>query len=84
MNYRVRLFPVPRIRGLRTPLPRNEDLRFPPVEWGNTRLFRSWAVYEFDFEPSRLNGNSLLGLALAFGVGAGFWTAAGLLIARLW
>lgn len=86
MNYRVQLFPVSELRDLQAPSTRNEGLRFPSVEWGNRKLLRSWAAYDFDFEPTRgrFTRDSLLGLALAIGVGAGFWIAAGLLIARLW
>ena len=54
----------------------------------DSNLFRSCIVYEFDPKPtrtrSRLNWNRLLGFTLAMGIGAGFWTAAGVLIARLY
>jgi hypothetical protein len=68
MNYRIRLLPSNGSRDLQT----------------ETKLFHPWAVHEFDFEPIRFNGNSLLGLALAFGLPAGFWAAAGFVIAHLW
>jgi hypothetical protein len=52
-----------------------------------SNLFRSWVVYEFNPKPRRisrrLDRNRLLGFALAIGVGAGFWTAAGVLISHL-
>jgi hypothetical protein len=83
MNYRVRLLPISELRGLQTS--QDDQLRITPSDWENAKLFRSFTVYDFDFEPTRYSGrDSLLGLLLALGIGAGFWTAAGLLIARLW
>jgi hypothetical protein len=85
MNYRLLFVPVSGRRDLQLPSLQNEDVEIPPAEWENAKLFRSCAIYDFDLEPIRSRGwDSLLGLTLAFGIGAGFWTAAGLLIARLW
>ncbi|MFY9909004.1 MAG: hypothetical protein WAK56_04125 [Candidatus Sulfotelmatobacter sp.] len=54
----------------------------------DSNLFRSRIVHEFDPKltrtSSRLNWNRVLGFTLAMGIGAGFWTAAGALIARLY
>ena len=85
MNYRVQFILFPGLSDLQLPLPQNEDAEIPTTEWEKAKFFRSWAVYDSDFEPIRSNGwDPLLGLILVFGVGAGFWTAAGWLIARLW
>jgi hypothetical protein len=84
MNYRIRLLPSNGLRDLQSTLRENEAFRIFSAHWRGTKLFRAWAVHEFDFEPIRFNGNSLLGLALAFGLPAGFWAAAGFVIAHLW
>lgn len=84
MNYRVQLFPSSALRELQTPSTQNDALNMGSADRREAEYYGSWAVSELDFGPSRFNGNSLLGLALAFGIAAGFWTAAGLVIARLW
>ena len=88
MNYRSGLF---RLSGIGEPQagPANEPLQISPAEdFEQMEFFRSWVVCDFDFEPGRTSGrfnrDSVLGLALALGVAAGFWTAAGLLITRFW
>ncbi|MGC1371045.1 MAG: hypothetical protein WA824_02795 [Candidatus Sulfotelmatobacter sp.] len=87
MNYRVQLSTVSGLHGLQSSLPRHEKLPITSLDSEDAKLFRAWMVYDPDFEamcsPGR-SRKSLLGLALAMGIGAGFWTAAGLLIARLW
>jgi len=59
-----------------------------PEKFPDMQFWRSWL--EFDSEQanerdsrSRVNWNAILGLAVMFGIGAGFWTGVGLLIARL-
>jgi hypothetical protein len=85
MNHRIQLFPISSSPDFQTRLSRYEDPSVPTSDWENAKAFRSWSVYDFDFEPACYSGRgSLLGLAIAMGVGAGFWTAAGLLIAHLW
>ena len=87
MNYRVQLSPISGLRGLQSSLPQNEKLPIDPLDLEEAKILRSWMVYDPDFEAvclPRRNRGSLLGLALAMFIGAGFWTAAGLLIARLW
>ena len=64
-------------------------LNEPPENFREMQFWRSWL--EFDSEqaadrqgpPSRINWNAVLGLAVMFGISAGFWTGVGLLIARL-
>ena len=85
MNYRLPFLPVADLRELQTPFPTDKAPRILPVDWEDeVELFRAWAAYETGFEPMRPKRNPFLGLLLAFAVGAGFWAAAGLLIARLW
>ena len=58
-----------------------------PENFGDMTFLRSWL--EFDSEAgekrsrSGLNWNAILGFAVMLGIGAGFWTGVGLLIARL-
>ena len=59
-----------------------------PEGFRDMLLWRSWL--EFDSQQadqqgsgSRVNWNVILGLGVTFGIGAGFWTGVGLLIARL-
>jgi hypothetical protein len=86
MNYRVQVPPISSAHDLQILSPQNEQT-IEPMDSEEMKIFRSWAVYDNDleqiFSPGR-SRESLLGLALAMGIGAGFWTAAGLLIARLW
>jgi hypothetical protein len=88
MNYRLQLFRLSGLREAEDSSLQKNALRISPSEWKDPEFFRSWMVYEFDLEPGdpsgRINWNTVLGLSLAFSIGAGFWTAAGLLIAYLW
>lgn len=88
MNYRVQLFPLSGLRETEDSSLPNNVLQVSRPEWKDPQFFRSWIEYDLDFDPVRANGridwNRLLGLSLAFSLGAGFWTAAGLLIAYLW
>lgn len=88
MNYRRQLFSLSGLHKAQTSFLQKKHTQIFRSEWKEPEFFRSWMEYEFDFQPPRSTGamdwNRLLGLSLAFSIGAGFWTAAGLLIAYLW
>ncbi len=88
MKYRLPSFSLSGFRGTKRDSLQKNYLPTPSSDWKDSEFFRSWMVYEFDLEGSRssgrINWNALLGLSLAFSIGAGFWTATGLLIAYLW
>ncbi len=88
MNYRLQLFRLSGLREAEDPSLQKSPMQISASEWKDPEFFRSWMVYEFDLEESRASGrinwDTLLGLSLALSIGAGFWTAAGLLIAYLW
>lgn len=49
----------------------------------DTKLLRSWLVYDSSIDADKSEGsanwNIILGLGLAVGISAGFWVAAGLI-----
>ena len=54
-----------------------------PTNVFDTKLLRSWLVYDSSLEADNTedstNWNTIQGLGLAVGVSAGFWVAAGLI-----
>ncbi len=88
MNYRRLSFLLSDLRAGKDSSLQKKSMPISPSEWKDPQFFRSWMEYEFDLEPARASGginwNTLLGLSLALSIGAGFWTAAGLLIAYFW
>jgi hypothetical protein len=87
MNYKLQPFPISRTRESRVPLPLAEPWRA-PVKASDAKLFRLRLVYHSDLETirshTRINWGTVLGLALATGVSACFWTGVGLVIAHMW
>jgi hypothetical protein len=59
-----------------------------PLSLQDIKFLRSWFVYDSELENNRTHGrvnwNMVLGLVLATGVSAGFWTGVGLVIAWAW
>ena len=55
----------------------------PPMNLQEVEVLRSWLVYDSELEGQerRVRWNAVLGLAVALGVSAGFWTGVGLLVA---
>ena len=50
----------------------------------DTKVLRSWLVYDSSLEAGTTGGSArILGLSLAVGVSAGFWVAVGLVATRL-
>jgi len=80
MNYRLQLSP-------NLPKPQSHlgfDLRRSKTRWENARFFRSWLVYDSDFESSRssgsLNWNVIAGLLVTATVSACGWYGISLLL----
>jgi hypothetical protein len=86
MNYRLSLFQLSGIRESQKSarIDNRSENDWPQTNCEDARVFRSWLVYDLESEPSRrLNWGTVFGLALSVGVSVSFWTAAGLLFARL-
>ena len=60
----------------------------PPVNVEDTRFFRSWLVYDSDFEITRTHGrvnwNVIAGVALTIVVSAAGWGGIAWLVAHFW
>jgi hypothetical protein len=88
MSYKSQLFPLS--RTCETPLRQriSQVWGSSPSNLRDIKFLRSWFVYDSELESSRTNGrinwNMVLGLFLATGVSAGFWTGVGLMIAHAW
>src|SRR5205823_643468 len=56
----------------------------PPMSLEDVEVLRSWVVYDSEVEGQerRMRWNAVLGLAVALGISAGFWTGVGLLMAH--
>ena len=88
MSYKSQLFPLSSTRE--TPLRQriNQVWGSSPSNLRDIKFLRSWLVYDSELENSRTHGrvnwNMVLGVFLATGVSAGFWTGVGLMIAHAW
>ena len=87
MSEKVQLSPgrVTREGLVRSPL----QIRWsnPSTDFDKMTFFRSWLVYDSDFELTRsrgrLNWNAIGGLALMFSISAASWAGVALLIERI-
>jgi hypothetical protein len=88
MSYKSQLFPLSSTSE--TPLRQRIS-----QAWGSSqsnlqdiKFLRSWLVYDSELDSSRTRGrvnwNMVLGLVLATGVSAGFWTGVGLMVVHVW
>jgi hypothetical protein len=74
---------------------RGAPLRVSIAPWGSrpanlqqVRFFRSWLVYDSDFESNRTHGrinwNMVASMVLMLAVSAAGWASLGLLVTRFW
>ncbi len=80
MNYRMRLPPV--ISGTRQKDGPIGEL-WSTLSWESAKFCRHWGVGDSELESDRTRGHMVLGLAMAVAISASFWTATGLMVARL-
>jgi hypothetical protein len=59
----------------------------PPIDLRDAKFLRSWLEYDSEIpDQSESEGKNLkptLGLAIAFGISAGFWAVIGVTVARI-
>jgi hypothetical protein len=88
MNRRLQLPPICMVRESQTNLSLSEWWKGGEPNVRDAEFFRSWLVYDSDFDlaagTGRLNWNTLLGLALSIGVSVSFWAGAGAALVWLW
>jgi len=88
MSYKSQLFPLSSTseRPLRQRI--SQAWGSSPSNLQDMKFLRSWFVYDSELENNRtkgrINWNMVLGLFLATGVSAGFWTGVGLMITHVW
>jgi hypothetical protein len=84
VNYRVQVLPASGELDWNV----LEQQEVDTADRNQARFFRSWLFYDCHLESiCEIPGSSrssLLGLALALGVGCSFWGAVAILLARLW
>ncbi len=84
MNYRLQLSPI---SSPHDSLSSGEEWDSTPANLQDVKLFRSWLVYDSEFEfnhPRPIDWNVVLGFAGALGISATFWVGVGLAISHLW
>jgi hypothetical protein len=86
MNHRLQLSPISGIRESQVDIPSRGTRENSQSQWQDTKLFRSWIVYDSECKPVRggVNWNVVLGLGAAVIFSVGFWIAMGVLFARWW
>jgi hypothetical protein len=71
------------------PLPREENVDLKGLIRGEDSEPRIFVISGFDYleddhATGLINWGAFFGLAITIGIGAGFWTGVGFLVARLW
>jgi hypothetical protein len=88
MNYRLQIPPVAAGCRSKHHLALREWWKGKQVNTQDAEFFRSWLVYDSDFDlgrsAGRLNWNMVLGLGLAVSVSVSFWAGAGMVLAWVW
>ena len=85
MNYKMQLSPM---SSAPTSPSKSADWFGSPANCEETKVFRSWLVYDPETPNAgarvHFNWNLLLGVAVAASISAAFWVGIGLMVARLW
>jgi hypothetical protein len=83
-----KLFPLSGTGQISCGMPIQNAWSEPPADSKDTKLLRSWLVYDSviqgDSDTHRSKRSIALGLVVAFGISASFWTGIGLIVTRAW
>jgi hypothetical protein len=87
MSYKLlQLFPLS-TRGTRMKISIRGPWSAPPADSNDVRFLRSWLIYDSGLDEPGASGfrrNRLLGMAIAVGISASFWSGVGLAFAQVW
>ncbi len=83
-----KLFPLSSTGQISGGMPKEDAWGEPPADAKDAKFLRSWLVYDSvtqgDSGTNRSKRSIALGLLVAFGISASFWTGIGLIVTRAW
>ncbi|MGD1023079.1 MAG: hypothetical protein ABR880_09880 [Candidatus Sulfotelmatobacter sp.] len=83
-----KLFPLSSTGQISSGMPVQNACGDPPADSKDAKFLRSWLVYDSltqgDSGTNRSKRSVALGLVVALGISASFWTGIGLIVTRAW